>query len=38
MRHNVQLEDSLMVGRSAADRTMAQRLGMILVDPGEFFA
>jgi aryl-alcohol dehydrogenase-like predicted oxidoreductase/histidinol phosphatase-like enzyme len=38
MRHNVQLEDSIMVGRSAADRTMAQRLGMTLVDPDEFFA
>jgi aryl-alcohol dehydrogenase-like predicted oxidoreductase/histidinol phosphatase-like enzyme len=38
MRHGVQLEDSIMVGRGAADRTMAQRLRMTLVEPDEFFA
>ena len=38
MRHGIRLADSIMVGRSAADRTMARRLRMTLVEPGEFFA
>jgi aryl-alcohol dehydrogenase-like predicted oxidoreductase/histidinol phosphatase-like enzyme len=38
MRHGVRLEDSIMIGRSAADRTMGQRLRMTLVEPAEFFA
>lgn len=38
MRHGVRLEDSIMVGPGAADRTMAQRLRMTLVEPGAFFA
>lgn len=38
LRHGVRLEDSIMVGPGAADRTMAQRLRMRLVEPGEFFA
>jgi HAD superfamily hydrolase (TIGR01662 family) len=37
-RHGVRLEDSIMVGRSAADRTMGQRLRMTLMEPAEFFA
>jgi histidinol phosphatase-like enzyme len=38
MRHGVRLEDSIMIGRSAADRTLGQRLRMTLVEPAEFFA
>jgi aryl-alcohol dehydrogenase-like predicted oxidoreductase/histidinol phosphatase-like enzyme len=38
LRHGVRLEDSIMVGLGAADRTMAQRLRMTLLEPAEFFA
>ena len=36
-RRGVRLEDCVVVGRSAADRTMAERLRMTLVEPDAFF-
>jgi D-glycero-D-manno-heptose 1,7-bisphosphate phosphatase len=37
MRHCVALDQSLLIGRAAADRTMAQRLGLKYVEPARFF-
>ena len=38
VRRGVTLEESIAVGRSAADRTMAERLGMTFQDVAQFFA
>jgi histidinol phosphatase-like enzyme len=37
MERGMRLEDCIMVGAGAADRTMAQRLRMRFTDSGEFF-
>lgn len=37
LRHRLWGGDCIMVGRSAADRTMAQRLGMTMREPDAFF-
>ena len=38
LRHGVALDRSVIVGKSSADRTMAQRLGMTYRETDEFFA
>jgi histidinol phosphatase-like enzyme len=38
LRRGVALQRSIVVGGSAADRTMAERLGMTFRDVAQFFA